>query len=104
MSVNGSTLFLHYCFCRLLGLKAQLCAELCPSYVDSSHFWFLILTGWGKTGNGILGEIGGRRGMGEERGRGGSTKRIRSGRILQQCLIFCNENKEQGGSKKQNKK
>lgn len=42
--------------------------------------------------------------MGEERARGGSTKRIGSRRILRQCLIFCNENKEQGGSQKQNKK
>ena len=42
--------------------------------------------------------------MGEERAKGGSTKRIGSGRILQQCLIFYIGNKEQGGSQKQNKK
>ena len=51
-------LILHHCFCRLLGLKAQLSAELCPSFVNSNHFWCLILTGWGRTGNGILAEIG----------------------------------------------
>ena len=76
---------------------------------DHQGFYFIelstaILTGWGRTGNGILAEIGDSRGMGEERARGGSTKRIGSGRIWQQCLIFCNENKEQGGSQKQNKK
>lgn len=100
----GSMLFLHHCSCTLLGLKAQHSAELCPSFVNCNHFWCLILTGWGRTGNGILAEIGDSRGMGEERARGGSTKRIGSGRIWQQCLIFCNENKEQGGSQKQNKK
>ena len=51
-------------------VKAQLSAKLCPScYVDCNHFWCLILTGWGKTGNGILGEIGDRRGMGDGRGK-----------------------------------
>ena len=33
LSVNRSTLFLHYCFCKLLVLKAQRSAELCASYV-----------------------------------------------------------------------
>ena len=68
-SVNGSTLFLHHCFCRLLVLKAQCSAELCASYVEWNQFWCLVLTGWGKTENGILGEIGGRRDRGDGRGK-----------------------------------
>ena len=39
--------------------------------------------------------------MGEERARGGSTKRIGSGRILRQCLIFCNE--KRSGEEAKNK-
>lgn len=99
LSVNGSMLFLHHCFCRLLGLKAQLSAELCPSSAVSlmSHIDRL-----GEDREWNPGRNRGQEGYGRwerKEPEVGGTERIGNGRIWQQCL-----NKEQGGSPKQNKK